>query len=128
MRTPRLALVCLCLIVLLSGCGPRALELDAEDDGGSATLDVGQSLTLRLESSPTTGYGWEIVGLEEQEVLTLAERSYKSDSMLLGAGGVDTFELVAATAGEADLVLVYRRAWEQDQAPLKSFFFHVTVR
>ena len=133
MRTQRLILVCLCTAVqlaggLLSGCGPRGLELDAENDGGSATMQVGGTLTLRLQSSPTTGYGWEFVGLEEQDVLTLTERTFKSDSMLLGAGGVDTFRLVAAAAGEADFELVYRRAWEPDEPPLKTFTFHITAR
>ncbi len=133
MRTLKYSVAWRCIAVLLvgallSGCGPRSLELDAADDGGRATLKVGETLTLKLKSSPTTGYGREFVGFDEQDVLTLEERSFKSDSMLLGAGRVDTFQFTAVAAGEADIALIYRRPWKQDEPPLKTFSFHVTAR
>ena len=121
-------LVVLLAAGLLAGCGRGSQVLRADDSGSEATLEPGETVTLRLESNPTTGYAWEVRGLEGQNVVTLVDQSYEADSKLLGSGGVDTITFKAANAGEVTVELVYRRSWETDVAPIKSVSYTLVVR
>ncbi|NLG28968.1 MAG: protease inhibitor I42 family protein [Chloroflexi bacterium] len=122
-----LVLVLLAMALPLAGCD-RPLELADADEGGRAELEVGDRAVIKRQSSPTTGYGWEVLGLDDQDVITLVDRSYKADSPLIGSGGVDTFLLEASHPGEVALQLVYRRAWEQDVPPLRTYSITLVVR
>ncbi len=133
MRTLRRAGAFLCIVLLtvgvtLTGCHKQSVKLESKDSGGQATLSVGETVTITLKSNRTTGFGWEIVGLEDQDALALVEQSYKADSALIGAGGADTITLKAVKAGEVQLELSYRRAWETDVAPLETFTYDLVIR
>ena len=39
------------------GCA-KTVEVNEEMNGGSVTLEQGQTLVLKLASNPTTGYDW----------------------------------------------------------------------
>jgi len=100
------------------------------DDGKEIELKAGQALEITLESNPTTGFGWEALAIDPAVVEQQGEKVYKqreTDGRRVGVGGWDTFTFKAATAGTADLKLVYRRSWEKDVAPVKTFTVKVTV-
>jgi len=113
---------------LLAGCGKSQADLAAADSGGQVALKPGQTFTLTLDSNPTTGYSWEFVGLDSQNVVEVVKQEYKADSKLIGSGGVDTIRLKAVQVGEAVITLVYHRSWEKDVAPLETFTYTVTVQ
>jgi predicted secreted protein len=46
----------------------------------------------------------------------------------LGAGGTYNFWFQPKTAGRTDLTLVYRRSWETDIAPLKTYKITIAVQ
>jgi inhibitor of cysteine peptidase len=96
-----------------------------DDHGSAIALQPGESFTVVLEGNPTTGYGWQMSGLDTA-VLTAAEPEFVSDSDLLGAGGEYRFTFTASGSGETQLELVYLRPWEQ-AAPLETFTMTVTV-
>ena len=94
----------LAILVLVGGCGPasdadpgkNAVEtpmsekvLTAEDEGSRVELRVGQALVVRLESNPTTGYGWEVAGSTEPALRQVGETEFEPQSDLLGAPGVE---------------------------------------
>ncbi|MBN1919027.1 MAG: protease inhibitor I42 family protein [Verrucomicrobia bacterium] len=110
--------------------GPEAVKLTDGDEGEAVTLKVGQTLEIRLESNPTTGFGWEVLEIDpavvEQEGETVYEAS-KTDGHTVGSGGWETFTFKAVEAGTVELKLVYRRSWEVDVAPEKTFTVTVTV-
>lgn len=120
-------LVLLAMALSMVGCN-RPLELTDVDEGRQAVLEVGDRAIIKRESNPTTGYCWEVLGLDDQDVITLVERSYKADSSLIGSGGVETFLLKASQPGVVALQLVYRRAWEQDIPPLRTYALTLVVR
>ncbi len=113
----------------ISGCSAQSvLALEAEDHGREVTLQKGQTLTIKLEANPTTGYAWEFVESEGAILRLAGEAEFEADSDLLGAPGTQTLRLEAVEAGQMELRLVYQRPWETDVEPLETFTVQVTVQ
>jgi len=103
----------------------EATVYTADDDGTSIVLEPGQSFSVVLAGNATTGYSWQVEGIDAA-ILSAAEPAYVSDSELIGAGGVYTFTFTATGSGETELRLVYLRPWDQAE-PLETFTMTVTV-
>jgi inhibitor of cysteine peptidase len=113
----------------ISGCAAEAaLALEADDNGNEITLNKGQTLTIKLEANPTTGYTWEMVETEGAILRQVGDPEFEADSDLLGAPGTQTLSFEAAEAGQMALRLVYHRPWETDVEPLETFSVQVTVK
>jgi inhibitor of cysteine peptidase len=115
-------------VMLVAGCGPKAVELGADDNGREIELARGQTLVVSLESNPTTGYRWEVVELEGQLLQPVGEAEYHPRSDAIGAPGVEILRFKALNAGRTPLKLVYHRPWEKDAEPLETFSLQVVVR
>ena len=114
-------------VVVMAGCA-KTVEVNQEMNGGSVTLEQGQTLVLKLASNPTTGYDWEIVDLNAAILEQVGEVEYKSDSGLTGSGGVNTYTFRAVESGNTQLSMVYHRSWEKDIPPIETFDLDVTVK
>lgn len=137
---PMMAVAALAFVVAQGGCGtqeqpdttpPEAVKLTDGDDGKAVELRVGQVLEITLEANPTTGFGWEVLEVEGAVVEQQGEKAYKpreTDGRRVGVGGWETFTFKAVKAGAAELKLVYRRSWEKDVEPAKTFAVKVTVK
>jgi len=113
----------------ISGCSAQSvLALEAEDHGREVTLQKGQTLTIKLEANPTTGYAWEFVESEGAILRLAGEAEFEADSDLLGAPGTQTLRFEAVETGQMELRLVYQRPWETDVEPLETFTVQVTVQ
>ena len=44
------------------------MVLDETDVGAEVSVEVGEQFEVRLESNPTTGYGWQVV--EQPDAIT----------------------------------------------------------
>ena len=111
----------------LSGCGPPGeIVLTDDDNGSQITLQKGQSLVIRLEGNPTTGYTWEVGEVDNSVLQQVGEIEFESESDLAGAPGIQTIRLEAVGTGEITLLLVYHRPWETED-PLETFTVGVTV-
>ena len=88
----------------------------------------GQILTIKLEANPTTGYSWELVESEGAILEQVGEPDFEADSDLLGAPGTQTLRFEAVEAGQMELRLVYRPAWEEGVEPVETFTVQVTVQ
>jgi len=107
------------------------VALTDADDGKAVELRVGQVLEITLEANPTTGFGWQVLEVEGAVVEQQGEKAYRqreTDGRRVGVGGWETFTFKATKAGAADLRLVYRRSWEKDVEPAKTFAVKVTVK
>jgi len=114
-------------LVVTAGC-TKTVDVNDEMNGGSVVLEQGQTLVLKLASNPTTGYDWEIVDLDTAILEQVGEVDYKSDSVLIGSGGVNTYTFKAVGSGNMQLFLVYHRSWEKDIPPIETFELDVTVK
>ena len=102
------------------GC---ASDTPKSDD---VTVRAGRTFTISLEGNPTTGYRWEVVEYDEG-LLKLTGEDYTSSSDRIGAGGIQEFTFTASKPGTTEVKLVYRRPWEKDVEPLRTFTAHVRV-
>ncbi len=120
----------------------RALELDESANGKTVSATVGQNIIIRLKGNATTGYSW-VVGKNEGDVLgQVGKVKYVSDQPPMpvggrgrkimrhrvGGGGKYVFTFTAKKAGKAKLSLEYKRGWEKNKPPAKTFTLNVTIK
>jgi len=108
---------------------PNNVEINAAHDGsstGSASINVGDSISIRLKENPTTGFKWEVTSTPDLLSAT-GSQYYPPISQLAGAGGERTFTFKGTKAGQGAAVLSYRRSWEADKPAAKTYTLTVTV-
>jgi inhibitor of cysteine peptidase len=126
-------------LLVLSACGSDAASSSKESTvpndvtvsgSGSVTLAVGQQLVVTLDSNPSTGYDWQVVGEPDAAVLSIGERVYVPtpvDPGVVGSGGVTASRFTAVAAGTTSIVLRYKRSWEDDTPADELVTVEVTV-
>lgn len=122
--------VMLLMTIFAAGCGPTGeVRFDMADNGRQIEAEVGQILAISLESNPTTGFGWELIELEDPILQLMGEAEFQpsESNEIVGAGGTETFRFEVASTGQTTLTLVYRRSWEEGVEPLETFSLNVIV-
>ncbi len=120
------------LAVGLSGCinsdgGSQQITAYDEDDGKTVNLKKNGTLNITLESNPSTGYAWVIVGNYSKAVLNEgANGSIPAEQAMPGAPGKQYFLLNAVGEGETTIFLEYKRSWETEP-PAKIYSLTVVV-
>ena len=102
--------------------------IEATDDGRRLTIPRGRILIVRLEANPSTGYSWSVVG--EPAPLMFVSSEYESDPQIQprpGGSQIQVLRFKSDLVGTGELKLGYRRPWEKNVAPAKTFEIHVTV-
>ena len=87
-------------------------------------VPAGRRIEIRLPSNITTGYSWVIGELTPGPIKPLGKVQYvpgKKAEGRIGVGGTSVLALVATEPGKANLRLEYRRPWEKDQRPERTF-------
>ncbi len=103
--------------------------LTERDNGKDVDLSVGTYLIVELPSNPSTGYNWSVAG--DPSPLKLQKTSFRKSATkanTVGASGTAVLRLSANSSGLATLTLVYRRSWEYNIPPVKTFAIRVDVR
>lgn len=91
----------LAAILLISACGKEPL--------------MPQTVSIALESNPTTGYSWQI---EQSEELFKVESTYAENEHaegMVGIGGTETFTLTPLKSGKNEVTLTFARPWENGE-------------
>jgi inhibitor of cysteine peptidase len=109
------------------------LQLDANANGTTQQLKMGEVMSITLESNPSTGFGWFATSSNPDVLAQMGDPVYlapTSDSTtpILGAAGTDTFFFQAADTGTATLTLEYKQGWVTDVAPEKIITVTVEVK
>ncbi len=74
---------------------------------------VGEAFTIELPSSPTTGYRWE--GPQASGDIELLDQQFDVPfDAQPGDSGMQSFRLVARTAGRLTLTFTLKRSWEPE--------------
>ncbi len=105
-------------------------DYDAKDLRAAKPLEVrvGATVVLSLESNPTTGYDWQVAGVDE-EICTLTYDGYfaaPAPPGMVGSGGAHLFEVFGLAPGETELTFTYRRPWEGGETA-EEHTVHLTV-
>jgi inhibitor of cysteine peptidase len=103
----------------------KALLLDDSDNNSHLCLYVGDALTIKLASNPTTGYSWGQPEVSHLQIISTD--SERGSSKRVGDPGFQTFSLKATEAGESTLTLTYLRPSEKDKPPAQTFLLFLTI-
>ncbi|MBA7647795.1 hypothetical protein ES703_55574 [subsurface metagenome] len=128
--TSIIAVMSLCLF----GCSPAApsqVSVDESHNGKKVEIAVAGTLTVTLESNPTTGFQWsESADISDQTVLEQVDHQFVSppeDTGMVGAPGKEVWTFKALKKGSSTISMEYRRPWEEDVEPGKTFTLSVVV-
>jgi len=116
--------------------GPADVELAvSEDNALRLTARKGQTVRIRLGGNATTGYEWALVSQTDAkgkacDVLSpVGKIEYQPHPAggKVGVGGEFLATFQAAKPGLAKLTFAYKRPWEKDKDPIKTFAVSVNV-
>ena len=109
---------------------PRQQVVTEAGNGTSISLENEETLYLRLQENPTTGYSWE---LNLSQGLSLVSDEYyppeseEGEEPLVGAGGVHLWEIKADSEGNQQVMAIYKRSWENETGTEDRFTLSVEV-
>jgi inhibitor of cysteine peptidase len=116
----------------------QTYDISTEDNGSTINIKRGDRLNVSLLGNPSTGYSWEVVGLDtnilEQDGEMVIKNSIPDEQVgvvtrtVVGGLGTFNFSFVANKSGEALLHFVYRRHWEKDIEPIDTFYLNVNIQ
>lgn len=95
----------------LTACGGKPTEtsaphLEISDPGKSIEVAAGSEFKIIIESNPSTGYQWKMVGELDEGILQFVSMDYRADEPVMpGSGGADVWIFKAVAAGETKIVL-----------------------
>lgn len=108
----------------------RSLSLTEKDDGKTVTVTEGQNLVVKLQSNPSTGYKWKVVSTDRTFGYPSDER-FLRNSDAVGSGGLQRFSWKTKSplnmVGEHTVKMEYKRSWETNASPAKTFSFKVKI-
>jgi inhibitor of cysteine peptidase len=116
--------------VSLTACGGSAPALQITDPQLPIEVSAGREFTIILESNPTTGYQWAIVGELDQRVVEFVKTEYTStsDPNLVGGGGMDVWTFKSVKTGETQITLGYYPPSNEPVEPHQTMTFTVVVK
>jgi predicted secreted protein len=89
-------------------------------------LALGESCEIRLAENRTAGYQWSLVA-DGTPICERVGDDYQTAAGPPGKGGTHWWELRAIHSGETRVLLEYRRSWEPDASPARTFSLRVRV-
>jgi len=113
----------LLLTVSCSMFSSRTIVLTEKDSGRTISVRTGDYIEVRLNANPATGYLWSS-NTPNDYVLRLLLDQYERKNQKLnpaGAPSVKIFTYGVVGPGETGIRLEYRRPWEKDKPPERTF-------
>jgi inhibitor of cysteine peptidase len=104
------------------------MSIDKTFHGRIIELALGQTLELKLDENPTTGYRW---GLENSnpEVITLEYTTFAlPQTTAVGSGGQRVWQFRGVARGQSWLKLKHWRPWSGESSVLETFETTVHVQ
>jgi len=90
-----------------------------------ASVRAGDDLVVELPENATTGFRWQVTGLDGLELT--GDDYTPAPTVMAGDGGTRILRLRAEKAGEGRLELVYRQPWGAEGEEAGEYSLRVTV-
>ena len=100
------------------------LQFDENYNERDIELPVGEIFNISLPENPTTGFQWSLVSHGEPACILL-DNSFETAADPPGRGGSHSWRFQVAQVGHGSIELIYRRSWELEKAPARSFVLHI---
>jgi len=124
--------ILLIALALLAACGGKATSTPAfsiSDAGKTIEVAAGNEFKIVIESNPSTGYHWEMIGELEESLLQFVSSEYRADEPVApGSGGKEVWTFKALAPGEAAIVLGYYPPSNDAVEPAQTVTFTVVVK
>ncbi len=91
------------------------------DAGRSIQVPVGTMLDVALPGNPTTGYAWQRAPGDPGGIESVGAARFEPSGPALGQGGTEHLGFRVTKTGATPLWLVYRRPFEKNVAPARTF-------
>ncbi|MBO10240.1 MAG: hypothetical protein CMJ68_05710, partial [Planctomycetaceae bacterium] len=101
------------------------MHLGQAENGRTITVKLGSTLKVKLNGNPTTGFTWNNV-TRGTGLKLLGKITHKAGRPVPGAPGMSTAAFQAMKLGKSELVLEYRRVFE-DKPPLNTVKINIVV-
>ena len=125
----RVSLIVVVLWSISAACGDDGdvrILTDAET-GSEIEVSSAEQFEIRLDSTPSTGYSWQISEMTTPELVVLESQIHvAADTDLVGAAGTDVF-VFSAVRGAGILRLEYIRSFDDPIVPERVAEFIVRV-
>jgi len=125
-----ISLAILMLVLWFSGCSAEGKTLTEKNNGDGINLKINDTIEIKLESNPTTGYSWFLSDKVDTAIVSVNEPVFiesEKDKELVGAGGYEIFTIKAIAEGKIDIILNYERPWEEGVEPIETFEITISV-
>lgn len=110
---------------------PIVRNTDASIDGRSEAVKRGDTIAVHLDSTPSTGYRWELVRLAGASVVQVGLPDYQPETAAgvpkVGAPGHTTFRFRAVQSGTSSIDLAYRRPFDAGAPAARTVRFEIAV-
>jgi inhibitor of cysteine peptidase len=104
----------------------KTMLLDETDNHTRVVLYVGDAISVKLTSNPTTGFSWSVANLPAV-LQQLESKTETGKGGRAGESGFQYFTFKAKAAGESTLKLNYARPFEKNSPPAKTFFVSISI-
>lgn len=126
----------LVITLVLSACSGKSTGAEEEkpimnisDPAKNLEASAGNEFKIIIDSNPSTGYHWEIVGDVDKSIVEFISKDYRaSEPVMPGSGGVDVFIFKALKPGETHITLGYYPPSNDPLEPQQTATFTVTVK
>jgi inhibitor of cysteine peptidase len=98
------------------------------DNGKTIELKTGDSLVVRLDENPTTGYRWAVEQGIDDIFNPPGSQFDKNPDAKTGAGGTRVFTFQALKPGKTSLKIKHWRAWQGDNSITHRFGVEIQVK
>jgi len=103
------------------------LVLTESENGKTVQLPLGGQLVVRLPAQLGTGFSWAVVSRKGGALRVTEQRTESAGQLRPGGSEEQVFVFAPQASGSEDVELAYRRPWEQNQPPARTFRFSATV-
>jgi predicted secreted protein len=115
-----------CLVAAFGGRAAWAdepvLVLSELDDGKTVNVSAAKSVQVKLAGNPTTGYSWVVSKVDGNALQQVGGVDYaRGGGPGVGEGGAFLATFNVANVGKTVVVMEYRRSWEKEKPPAKTF-------
>jgi inhibitor of cysteine peptidase len=97
------------------------LTVTESDAGKTVDVAAGDTVEIRLPENATAGYRWALETIDRSVCDLIEEERQGPDKVIPGAPGTHVWRLKAARAGDCRIEIVYRRAWQSNRPPARTF-------
>ncbi|MCI0456140.1 MAG: protease inhibitor I42 family protein [Gemmataceae bacterium] len=112
------------------GKDEKAVTLTIKDNEGKTRLAAGTTLVVKLDMQAGTGYGWVVARSDAKVLKSLGKPTIErpdKDKKVVGGKATQVFRFEAVAKGTGELELHYKRVFEKDKPPAKTFKVQVVV-